>query len=96
MLFLTLSSENCHIFQVGNGHAIDKFGQTVFTFDGPTEGKQYNLSATTVNIKSDLGATKGELTIELIMFNENGSITVPSGEEYDIEDGSIKFNIYLR
>jgi hypothetical protein len=76
-------------------HSRNTFASTTFTF-----GELYNTSisgvaAQAVDFTSMLIDDVATLTVQTILFAENGTIAPTDGERYNVSEGDLKFNVVL-
>lgn len=57
----------------------------------------YNASVKKVTFTTTITSmSNAEVSFDMYLFMENKTITVESGEEYEVKEGSVKFNVNIK
>lgn len=89
--------ENAADTKVVGKHSFSKFPTEDFMFSTLKDDTLYNASVKKVTFTTTITSmSNAEVSFDMYLFMENKTITVESGEEYEVKEGSVKFNVNIK
>lgn len=77
-------------------HSRETFANTDFSFSELYDTKVSGVEAKAVDFQVGLVNDAATLTVQAMLFTENGTISPTDGEEFDVSAGALKFNVVVR